>query len=88
MNIDLSHYRVGGVDIAIFDADAQSRTRRDRQQVLADLTAKARLANLHVDRSVLKFVENGQVTYFGDRDLVQHLIHSRLVYQPNRRLTV
>lgn len=88
MTIDLVHVKIGATDVAIFHADAENRSRRGRQEVLADLTARALGANLRVDRAVLAFIENGKLTYFGDPETVRTLSRNGLVYQPNRRLTV
>lgn len=87
MNIDFAHMRIGAASVAIFNADAPSRTVYDRQKALADLTAKARLNNLRVDRSVLAFTENGRLTYFGDPDLVRHLTRNTVSYRWTHRLT-
>ena len=88
MDIDFAHVRIGSASVAIFDADAQDRTHHGRQQVLADLTARARMNKLRVDRSVLVFTQNGRQMYFGDPDLVRYLSQSSIVLRWTHRLTV
>ncbi len=73
MKISFSHIRIGSANVAVFEADAQSRTQHSRDQLLAELTAEARGNNLRVDRAALAFVQNGRMTFFGDRDLVKVL---------------
>jgi len=88
MDINFAHVRIGSASVAIFDADAKNQTNSGREQVLADLTARARLNNLRVDRSVLVFTQNGQQIYFGDPDLVRHLSRSPIALHWTHRLTV
>ena len=71
--ISMAHLRVQGINVAIFDADATSRTRDDRRAVLADLTDNARNAGLRVEKAALAFVESGRLTFFGTPDLVDYL---------------
>lgn len=83
MKINLAHLREralsgGWVNFAVFDARSSSGSRDDNARLLAQLTAKARHANLQVDQSALAFMSGGRVQYFGSPPLVDYLSQSGL----------
>jgi hypothetical protein len=73
MRINLSHVRIQGVDCAVFDADATSRSTPDRTALLNRLTIQARLNGLHVVKSALAYASGGRIEFFGTTDLVNYL---------------
>lgn len=78
MKIHLAHVRErarsgGYVNFAVFDARASSGTRDDNARLLAQLTAKTRLANLRVDQSALAYYHGGRTQFFGSPPLVDYL---------------
>jgi hypothetical protein len=83
MKVNLAHLRErsrsgGWVNFAVFDARSSSDTRDDNSRLLAQLTAKARSANLRVDQSALAFMSGNQVQFFGSPPLVEYLSKSGL----------
>ena len=76
MRIRLAHLNDQGIDFAIFDADASSKTDEGRASVLANLTESARRSGLRVQKSVLAFVVNGRTTFYGSPDLVTYLVET------------
>jgi hypothetical protein len=81
MKIHLAHLRErarsgGWVNFAVFDARSSSGTRSDNARLLAQLTAKARGANLQIDQSALAFSYGGQIQFFGSPPLVDYLSQS------------
>lgn len=73
MTIKFAHLRDQGIDFAVFDADSTCRSNGGRTNLLADLTLRAHLSGLRVEKSALAFMEFGKVTYFGAPDLVRYL---------------
>lgn len=78
MKVSLAHLREHGrsggwINFAVFDARSSSGTRDDNARLLAQLTAKARAANLHVDQAALAFVSGGRLQFFGSPPLVDYL---------------
>ena len=73
MRVEMGHYREQGIDIAVFNADAPSRTRSARGQLLASLTLAARRAGLRVSKAALAFREGGRTKFYGAPDLVRFL---------------
>jgi hypothetical protein len=73
MKINVAHLRHQGISFAVFDADARSRSNRDRDELLAQLTDLAREHGLRVDKAALAFTEPGRLTFYGTPDLVQKL---------------
>ncbi len=73
VKINLAHVRIQGINCAIFDANARVGTDSERARVLADLTARARLTGLRVEKSALAFSEAGSLRFYGTRDLVNYL---------------
>ncbi len=73
MGIPFAHLQEQGINFAVFDVDAQSRTSAGRSDLLARLTAMARAQGLRVEKSALAFVERGQIAYYGTPDLVKFL---------------
>ena len=66
MRVNLAHLREharrgGWINFAVFEARSSSGTRDDNARLLAELTAKARGANLQVDQSALAFMSGGRV---------------------------
>lgn len=83
MNVKLAHLRErarsgGWVNFAVFEARSSSGTRDGNSRLLAQLTAKARGANLQVDQSALAFMSGGRVQFFGSPPLVEYLSESGL----------
>lgn len=83
MKINLAHLRErarsgGWINFAVFDARSPSGTRDDNARLLAQLTTKARIANLHIDQSALAFMSGGRVQFFGSPSLVGYLAQSGL----------
>lgn len=76
MVINFAHLRTQNIDFAVFDADAASRTDRDRTKLLAQLTSQARSSGLRIQKSALAFQENGQLRFFGTPDLVAYLANN------------
>ncbi|WP_175836804.1 hypothetical protein [Burkholderia anthina] len=78
MKINMAHLRErarsgGWINFAVFDARSSSGSDTDNAQVLADLTMRARAANLRVDQSALAFSSGGRICFYGDRTLVEYL---------------
>ena len=73
MRIEMAHLRDQGIDFAVFNAEAPSRTGVDRQALLRQLTAAARGNGLKVDKAALAFDESGRTKFFGAQDLVKYL---------------
>lgn len=73
MRVQFAHVNIQGVNVAIFDAKPMVNTDAHRAELLAQLTAKARLARLRVDKSALAYMEGGRVVYYGTPDLVRYL---------------
>ncbi len=78
MRVNLAHLRErsrsgGWINFAVFDARSSSGTREDHSRLLAQLTARARLANLRVDQSALAYMSGGRVQFFGSPALVDYL---------------
>ncbi len=83
MNVKLAHLRErsrrgGWINFAVFEAASSSGTRDHNSRLLAQLTAKARSANLRVDQAALAFMVGGQVQFFGSPPLVEYLSNSGL----------
>lgn len=83
MKVNLAHLRErarsgGWINFAVFDAQSSSGTRDDNTRLLAQLTARARNANLKVDQSALAFMSGGRVQFFGSPPLVEYLSQSGL----------
>lgn len=83
MRVNLAHLREharsgGWINFAVFEARSSSGARDDNAQLLAELTAKARRANLRVDQSALAFMSGGRVQFFGSPPLVEYLSESGL----------
>lgn len=83
MKVNLAHLRErarsgGWINFAVFDARSSSGTRDDNVRLLAQLTARARSANLQVDQSALAFMSGGRVQFFGSPPLVEYLSKSGL----------
>lgn len=74
MKVNLAHLQDQGIDFAVFEADAASKTEIARNQVLSQLISAARAAGLKVDKGALAFTENGRLNFFGPPDLVRYLI--------------
>jgi hypothetical protein len=78
MRLNFAHLRErstsgGWINFAVFEADATSNSNQGRSKLLSQLTVKARLNGLRVDKAALAFAEGGQVKYFGSPDLVDYL---------------
>jgi hypothetical protein len=73
MKVNFAHIRIHGIDVAVFDARSVVDSDSARTRLLADLTARARLAGLMVRKSALAYSTGRQVIFFGTPDLVQYL---------------
>ena len=83
MRVNFAHVREpsttgGWIDYAVFDAKSTSGTNEDNADVLADLTNSARRAGYMIDQSALAFTENGQLRFYGDKNLAEHLARTGL----------
>jgi len=83
MRIDFAHINApaasgGSIDYAVFDARSASGTTADNSALLLRLTMKARLAGRKIDQSALAYAENGQLKFWGDKNLVAHLSRAGL----------
>lgn len=74
MRIEMAHLRDQGIDFAVFNAEATSRSNSDRQSLLGRLVAEARRSGLKVDKAALAFDEFGRTKFFGTPDLVNYLV--------------
>ena len=75
MKINLAHIRerttTGGfIDFIVFDAKS---TTNNNEQLLAQLTSKARMSGFKVDKSALAYNKNGRLEFYGPKDLVTYL---------------
>lgn len=66
------------IDFAVFDAKSNSGFADDNSELLFDLTMRARGLGLKIDQSALAYRENGQIRFWGDKNLVQFLSRSGL----------
>lgn len=78
MRVNLAHLRErarsgGWINFAVFDARSSSGTNDDNARLLAQLTAKAKGANLRVDQSALAFMSGSSIQFFGSPPLVEYL---------------
>jgi len=78
MRINFAHIREravsgGYVDFAVFDARSTSGSEAANAEILASLTAKARLAGYKIDQSALAFAEHGRLKFYGTKPLVDYL---------------
>ena len=73
MRVNFAHLRVQGIDFAVFEADARSRTSADRLELLSDLASRARRLGLHVDKAALACARSGRIEFYGTPDLVRYL---------------
>lgn len=78
MRVNLAHLRErarsgGWINFAVFDARSSSGTNDDNTRLLAQLTAKAKGANLRVDQSALAFMSGSRIQFFGSPPLVEYL---------------
>jgi hypothetical protein len=83
MRINFAHIRHpstsgGYIDFAVFEAKATSNTSSAKQSVLNQLTQAARSAGHKVDQSAIAFSQDGQIQFFGDKNLVDFLSNSGL----------
>lgn len=78
MTVNVAYVKEQGITFLVFDADHPSRIDRNRGALLADLTARARLAGMPASKSALAFMENGHLKFYGTPDLVQFLANSGL----------
>lgn len=83
MKVNFAHIRERGqnggwINFAVFDARSSSGSRDDNSQLLAQLTAQARNANLRIDQAALAFMSGGRLQFFGSQPLVDFLSRSGL----------
>lgn len=81
MKVDFAHLRErartgGWVNFAVFDARSASGSRDDNVRLLAELTARARAANLRIDQAALAYSAGSRVQFFGSPTLVDYLSKS------------
>lgn len=92
MQVNVAHIREraqsgGWLSCCVFDARSTSGTTADNSHLLAQLTLKARQANLRVDHAALAFMAHGRLQFFGSTSLVQ-LLSRRGVPSWTHTLTV
>ncbi|MCK5535452.1 MAG: hypothetical protein KAI79_01430 [Bacteroidales bacterium] len=78
--VSLAHIRErsttgGWINFVVFDAKS---TTNNNNQLLHQLTVKARSSGLKVDQSALAYNKNGRIEFYGTKNLVQHLSKLRL----------
>lgn len=83
MRVNLAHLRErarsgGWINFAVFEARSSSGTDDDNTRLLAQLTAKAKSANLRVDQSALAFMSGNRIHFFGNPPLVEYLSENGL----------
>lgn len=83
MKINFAHIRErstngGPIDFAVFEAHSTTNSESAKAGVLAQLTAKARMAGCKIDQAALAFNENGRIKFYGSKNLVDHLARSGL----------
>lgn len=83
MRVNLAHLRErarsgGWVNFAVFDARSSSGSDDDNARLLAQLTARAKNANLRVDQSALAFMSGSRIQFFGSPPLVEYLSNAGL----------
>lgn len=83
MRINFAHIRErsttgGWIDFAVFGARSASRSQSSDSEVLADLTIRARRAGYKIDQSALAYEENGGLSFYGTKNLVDHLSRTGL----------
>lgn len=88
MKIRMAHLQDQGISFVVFEADARVPTQEERTRLLAQLTTRARLNRMRVDKSALAFTERGVTTFFGTPDLVKYLSNNFLFPQWTHTLTV
>jgi len=81
MKVNFAHVREcaqngGWINFAVFDARSTSGAQDDNARLPAQLTAKARSANLRVDQAALAFMSGGRLQFFGSPPLVDFLSRS------------
>lgn len=79
MKINLAHLRErsttgGWIDFIVFDAKSTT----NNKQLLIELTSKARMNGLKVDKSALAYETNGRLEFYGTKDLVEYLSNNGL----------
>ncbi len=88
MKINVAHLRDQGINFAVFEADAPSRTTRARDELLLRLTQQAQAHGLRVDKAALAFGQNGLLTFHGTPDLVCYLARRPLLLHRTHALTI
>jgi len=80
MKVNLAHIRerstTGGyIDFAVFDTKS---TTDNNDELLSQLSAKARASGLKVDKSALAYNKFGRTEFYGTPDLVDYLSNNGL----------
>jgi curli biogenesis system outer membrane secretion channel CsgG len=79
MKVNVGHFRQetsdgGFIDFAVFDARTESGTEKDNLELLNNLIrATVQLKNLKIDRAALVFKRDGEIRFYGSKDLVDFL---------------
>lgn len=78
MQINMAHISErstsgGSIDFAVFDAKSNSGSDSDNSVLLSQLTSKAQASGLKIDQSALAFKQNGQIKFYGSKNLVDYL---------------
>jgi hypothetical protein len=78
MKINMAHLREratggGWINFAVFDAKSTSG---DNDELLSQLTAKARASGLMIDQSALAYSSGGRLRFHGTPKLVDYLVKS------------
>ena len=72
MQIRMAHLNIQGINVAVFEANSADDTDSGREDVLHELTVKARISGLRVDKSALAYRNR----FYGTPDLVRYLSRS------------
>ena len=81
MRINFAHIRErsttgGWIDFAVFEAKSITGFDSDNDASLLDLVLRAQGLGLKIDKAALAYQENGQIKFWGAKDLVARLSNS------------
>lgn len=81
MRINFAHIRErstsgGWIDFAVFDAKSTTGLDSDNAKLLVQLTLQAQALALKIDKAALVYEQNGQIRFYGTKDLVDYLTNS------------
>ena len=67
------------INFVVFEAKSKSGSNLGNNKLLSQLTSKVKMMGLKVDQSALAFKQNGQIKFYGDKNLVNYLSHSGIL---------